>query len=71
VDTRDYAVGAQILQDLGVTKMMLMTNNPLKYRGISELGLNIEGRVPLITAPNSEDAFHLKTKEEVLGHILD
>jgi 3,4-dihydroxy 2-butanone 4-phosphate synthase/GTP cyclohydrolase II len=71
VDTRDYAVGAQILQDLGVTKMKLMTNNPLKYRGISDFGLTIEGRAPLVTAPNSENAFYLRTKQTVLGHILD
>jgi 3,4-dihydroxy 2-butanone 4-phosphate synthase/GTP cyclohydrolase II len=71
VDTRDYAVGAQILQDLGVTKMKLMTNNPLKYRGIAEFGLSIERRVPLVTAPNSENAFYLRTKQSVLGHMLD
>jgi 3,4-dihydroxy 2-butanone 4-phosphate synthase/GTP cyclohydrolase II len=71
VDTRDYAVGAQLLQDLGVTKMRLMTNNPRKYQGISEFGLSIEGRVPLVTAPNSENAFYLKTKQALLGHMLD
>jgi 3,4-dihydroxy 2-butanone 4-phosphate synthase/GTP cyclohydrolase II len=71
VDTRDYAVGAQILQDLGVTKMRLMTNNPLKYQGISEFGLSIERRVPLVTTPTSENAFYLKTKRAVLGHMLD
>jgi 3,4-dihydroxy 2-butanone 4-phosphate synthase/GTP cyclohydrolase II len=71
VDARDYAVGAQILQDQGVTKMRLMTNNPRKYQGISEFGLSIEERVPLVTAPNSENAFYLKTKQAVLGHMLD
>ncbi|HEX7913500.1 MAG TPA: bifunctional 3,4-dihydroxy-2-butanone-4-phosphate synthase/GTP cyclohydrolase II [Paraburkholderia sp.] len=71
VDARDYAVGAQILHDQGVTKMRLMTNNPRKYEGISGFGLSIEERVPLVTAPNSENAFYLKTKQAVLGHMLD
>jgi 3,4-dihydroxy 2-butanone 4-phosphate synthase/GTP cyclohydrolase II len=71
VDARDYAVGAQILQDQGVTKMRLMTNNPRKYQGISGFGLSIEERVPLVTAPNSENAFYLRTKQAVLGHMLD
>ncbi|MFM0015470.1 bifunctional 3,4-dihydroxy-2-butanone-4-phosphate synthase/GTP cyclohydrolase II [Paraburkholderia sediminicola] len=71
VDTRDYTVGAQILQDQGVKKMRLMTNNPRKYQGVSGFGLSIEERVPLVTAPNSENAFYLKTKQTVLGHVLD
>ncbi|OAJ62554.1 bifunctional 3,4-dihydroxy-2-butanone 4-phosphate synthase/GTP cyclohydrolase II [Paraburkholderia ginsengiterrae] len=71
VDARDYAVGAQILHDQCVTKMRLMTNNPRKYQGISGFGLSIEERVPLVTAPNSENAFYLKTKQAVLGHMLD
>lgn len=71
VDARDYTVGAQILQDLNLTTMRLMTNNPSKYRGISEFGLSIEERVPLVTAPNCENAFYLKTKQTVLGHMLD
>jgi 3,4-dihydroxy 2-butanone 4-phosphate synthase / GTP cyclohydrolase II len=71
VDARDYAVGAQILHDQGVTKMRLMTNNPRKYQGISGFGLSIEERVPLVTAPNSENAFYLRTKQAVLGHMLD
>ncbi|AIO37039.1 GTP cyclohydrolase II [Burkholderia cenocepacia] len=71
VDARDYTIGAQILQDQGVTKMKLMTNNPRKYQGISGYGLSVEERVPLVTAPNSENAFYLKTKQAVLGHMLD
>ena len=71
VDARDYAVGAQILHDQGVTKMRLMTNNPRKYQGISGFGLSIEERVPLVTVPNSENAFYLRTKQAVLGHMLD
>ncbi|NPT42796.1 bifunctional 3,4-dihydroxy-2-butanone-4-phosphate synthase/GTP cyclohydrolase II [Paraburkholderia sp. 1N] len=71
VDARDYAVGAQILHDQDVTKMRLMTNNPRKYQGISGFGLSIEERVPLVTVPNSENAFYLRTKQAVLGHMLD
>ena len=71
VDARDYAVGAQILQDLSVKKMRLMTNNPRKYKGISEFDLSIEDRVPLVTAPNRENAFYLRTKQTMLGHMLE
>jgi 3,4-dihydroxy 2-butanone 4-phosphate synthase/GTP cyclohydrolase II len=51
--------------------MRLMTNNPLKYQGISEFGLSVERRVPFVTTPNSENAFYLKTKWAMLGHMLD
>lgn len=71
VDARDYAVGAQILQDLGVKQMRLMTNNPSKYKEISEFDLSIEERVPLVTVPNRENAFYLRTKQMMLGHMLD
>ncbi|PMS25526.1 bifunctional 3,4-dihydroxy-2-butanone-4-phosphate synthase/GTP cyclohydrolase II [Paraburkholderia rhynchosiae] len=70
-DARDYSVGAQILQDLDVSSMRLMTNNPLKYQGIHDFGLRIVERVPLITAPNSENASYLKTKQNLLGHLLN
>lgn len=71
VDARDYAVGAQILQDLGVKQMRLMTNNPSKYKEISEFDLSIEERVPLVMVPNRENAFYLRTKQMMLGHMLD
>jgi 3,4-dihydroxy 2-butanone 4-phosphate synthase/GTP cyclohydrolase II len=50
--------------------MRLMTNNPLKFRGISDFGLSIEERVPLIVVPNSENVSYLRTKQVMLGHTL-
>ena len=52
VDSREYGIGAQILMDLGVTTMRVMTNNPMKYTGLDGFGLDIVGRVPLNTEPN-------------------
>jgi 3,4-dihydroxy 2-butanone 4-phosphate synthase/GTP cyclohydrolase II len=71
VDSRDYSVGARILQDLGITSLRLLTNNPAKYRGIAEFGLRIAERVPLKTAPTEENRAYLKTKQQRLGHVLD
>ncbi|MBK9178347.1 MAG: bifunctional 3,4-dihydroxy-2-butanone-4-phosphate synthase/GTP cyclohydrolase II [Acidimicrobiales bacterium] len=71
VDSREYGIGAQILVDLGVTTMRLMTNNPAKYGGLEGFGLEIVGRVPLETAPNPENIRYLRTKRERLGHLLD
>lgn len=70
VDTRDYSVGAQILADLGVTRMRLMSNNPRKFNGITHFGLRISARVPLVTKPNKENQTYLQTKQAKLGHIL-
>ncbi len=70
VDSREYGVGAQILADLGVTEMRLMTNNPVKYGGLEGYGLNIVGRVSLQTDPNEENIRYLATKRERLGHDL-
>jgi 3,4-dihydroxy 2-butanone 4-phosphate synthase/GTP cyclohydrolase II len=70
VDARDYAVGARILQDLGITSMRLLTNNPAKYRGIADFGLRIVERVPLRTPPTRENLTYLRTKQERLGHTL-
>jgi 3,4-dihydroxy 2-butanone 4-phosphate synthase/GTP cyclohydrolase II len=69
-DTRDYSVGAQILKDLGMSSMRLMTNNPAKYDGIAEFGLVISERVPLITEPNRHNVQYLRTKQEKMGHVL-
>lgn len=69
-DKRDYSVGAQILVDLGMTSMRLMTNNPAKYDSIAAFGLSITERVPLITEPNCENVHYLKTKQEKMGHLL-
>jgi 3,4-dihydroxy 2-butanone 4-phosphate synthase/GTP cyclohydrolase II len=71
VDARDYGVGARILQDLGITSMRLLTNNPAKYRGIADFGLCIVERVPLRTPPTRENLAYLRTKQERLGHTLD
>lgn len=71
VDSREYGIGAQILVDLGVTTMRLITNNPAKYGGLDGFGLDITGRVPSITAPNPENLRYLKTKAEKMGHLLE
>jgi 3,4-dihydroxy 2-butanone 4-phosphate synthase/GTP cyclohydrolase II len=70
-DSREYGIGSQILVDLGVTTMRLMTNNPAKYGGIEGYGLQIVDRVPLHTEPNSENIAYLRAKKEKLGHLLD
>lgn len=70
-DSRDYGVGAQILVDLGITTMRLMTNNPTKRAGLEGYGLQIVDRVPLDIAPNPENLKYLQTKREKLGHLLD
>jgi 3,4-dihydroxy 2-butanone 4-phosphate synthase/GTP cyclohydrolase II len=71
VDARDYGVGAQILVDLGVTTMRLMTNNPTKRAGIEGYGLAIIDTVPLQVPPNDENRRYLETKADKLGHTLD
>ena len=71
VDARDYGVGAQILVDLGVTTMRLMTNNPKKRAGIEGYGLTIVETVPLQAATTSENRSYLETKARKLGHLLD
>jgi 3,4-dihydroxy 2-butanone 4-phosphate synthase / GTP cyclohydrolase II len=70
VDARDYTVGARILQDLGVTSMRLLTNNPAKYQHIADFGLRIAQRVPLRTAPTQENLGYLMTKQRRMGHSL-
>jgi 3,4-dihydroxy 2-butanone 4-phosphate synthase/GTP cyclohydrolase II len=69
-DMRDYGVGAQILTDLGVKKMRLITNNPGKRAGIEGYGLTIVDRVPLEIEPNENNLEYLRTKKEKLGHVL-
>jgi 3,4-dihydroxy 2-butanone 4-phosphate synthase/GTP cyclohydrolase II len=69
-DLRDYGVGAQILADLGVRRMKILTNNPGKRAGIEGYGLSIEGRVPLEIEPNARNLEYLRTKKEKLGHVL-
>ena len=70
VDSRDYTVGARILQDLGITSMHLLTNNPAKYQGIADFGLRITARVAVRTPPTQENLGYLLTKQRRLGHSL-
>jgi len=71
VDSREYGIGSQILVDLGVTTMRLMTNNPAKYGGIDGYGLEIVERVPLNTTPTTENIAYLRAKQRKLGHLLE
>ena len=70
-DQRDYGVGAQILADLGVRTMRLLTNNPDKRAGLEGYGLAIDERIPLQTLPTAENIGYLRTKREKLGHLID
>ncbi len=70
-DPRDYGIGAQILGDLGVRSMRLLTNNPAKRAGLEGHGLSIVERVPLQTRPRAENIGYLRAKREKLGHLLD
>ena len=71
VDNREYGIGAQILVDLGITTMRLMTNNPAKYGGLEGFGLDIVDRIPLESTPNPENIGYLRTKRERMGHLLE
>jgi len=71
VDSREYGIGAQILADLGVKELRLMTNNPAKYGGLGGYGLSVVERVPLNTIPTPENEAYLRTKRERMGHLLD
>lgn len=69
-DSREYGIGAQILVDLGVSTIRLMTNNPAKYGGIDGFGLEITGRIPVNTVPTEHNIAYLRTKQERMGHLL-
>ncbi|MGB6121168.1 MAG: GTP cyclohydrolase II, partial [Bacteroidota bacterium] len=69
-DLRDYGIGAQILRDLGVGKMRLLTNNPKKVVGLHGYGLDIVERVPLEIDPNEVNERYLRTKRDKLGHLI-
>lgn len=70
-DLRDYGIGAQVLSDLGLTSLRLMTNSPQKFAGIEGYGLSITERVPLETSPTAQNIAYLRTKRDRLGHLLD
>ena len=69
-DERDYGMGSQILVDLGLRRLDLLTNNMRKYHALSAFGLEISERVPIVIAPNPENERYLRTKKEKMGHIL-
>ena len=70
-DLRNYGVGAQILSDLGVQRLQLITNNPRKIAGLGGYGLQVEGRVPLVMDAGQHNAAYLQTKRTKLGHMMD
>lgn len=70
-DARDYTIGSQILADLGIKKIKLLTNNPKKIDGLEKYGLEIVERVPIIIKPNKANKEYLDTKREKLGHYLE
>ena len=70
-DMREYYTGAQILRDLGIHSLELLTNNPDKVYQLSDYGMEIARRVPIEIEANKYDAFYLKTKKARMGHILE
>ena len=70
VDSREYGVGMQILLDLGIRRLRLMTNNPTKRSGLEGFGLEVVERVPLEVTPNPHNLRYLRTKREKMGHLL-
>jgi 3,4-dihydroxy 2-butanone 4-phosphate synthase/GTP cyclohydrolase II len=70
-DLRNYGVGAQILSDLGIERLRLITNNPRKIAGLGGYGLRVEDRVPLVMDPGLHNAAYLQTKRLKLGHMMD
>ncbi len=69
-DLRDYGIGAQILSDLGVTKVKLMTNNPLKLKGLTGHGIEITSREPIQLNHNERNEYYMRTKKDKMGHLL-
>jgi len=69
-DRRDYGIGMQILSDLGVREMRLLTNNPAKRAGLEGYGLQVVERVPIVIEPNAHNLRYLETKRAKMGHLL-
>ena len=69
-DLRDYGVGAQILVDLGLSKIRLLTNNPCKIKGLAGYGIEIVERVPIVVDATAFDKRYLDTKREKMGHLI-
>src|SRR3712207_8989404 len=69
-DLRDYGIGAQILSDLGLTSIRILTNNPKKIRGLEGYGLSVSSQVPIIPTPNPHNERYLRTKVERMGHTI-
>ena len=69
-DERDYGVGAQILQQLGIQQMRLLSNNPIKRVGLEGYGLEVVEMLPLEIQPNEHNAFYMQTKKDRMGHVL-
>ena len=69
-DLREYGEGAQILEDLGIRKIRLLTNNPCKVKGLAGYGIEITERVPIVVPPNEHDKHYLETKKERMGHLI-
>src|SRR5580698_2906491 len=71
VDKRDYGIGTQILSDVGVKRMVVLTNNPRKYYGLSGYGLEVTDQIPLVIPANAHNERYLRVKQQKLGHSLD
>ena len=69
-DMRDYGIGAQILRELGLRRIRLLTNNPSKIEGLAGYGLDVVERVPIVLPANPKNEFYLDTKKDKMGHIL-
>jgi GTP cyclohydrolase II len=70
-DARQYDIAIQILLDLNIKSIQLLTNNPLKIKALEDSTIRVEGRVPLIVKPQKQNAHYLRTKKKLLGHLLE
>ncbi len=68
-DQRDYRVAAEMLRDLGITSVLLITNNPRKIQGLERYGVHVQERLPVLTTPNRDNQFYLETKRRRMGHL--